>query len=42
VNLVSPDDTGGERRPYVMTITGDELRVAVERVCGAGLTSLVP
>jgi hypothetical protein len=41
VNLVGPDEDGGEQRPYVMTITGDELRVALERVCGLPLSSLV-
>jgi len=41
VNLVSLDGTGGERRPYVMPIAGDDLRVALGRVCGAPLTGLV-
>ena len=41
VNLVGLDSTGDERRPYVMPITGDDLRVALARVCGAPLTGIV-
>jgi hypothetical protein len=41
VNLVGLDGTGGERRPYVMSITGDDLRVALGRVCGGTVTGLV-
>jgi len=41
VNLVGLDRNGGERRPYVMAITGDDLRVALGRVCGGTLTGLV-
>jgi hypothetical protein len=42
VNLVGNDGNGGAPRPYVMSITGDELRVAIGRVCGGPLTGLVP
>ena len=41
VNLVSPDESGGRRRPYLMSIGGDELTVALSRVCGAAVSSLV-
>jgi len=41
VNLVNPDESGGLRRPYLMAIGGDELKVALSRVCGPAVSSLV-
>jgi len=41
VNLVSPDESGGRRRPYLMAIGGDELKFALSRLCGPAASSLV-
>jgi len=41
VNLVTFDASGGERRPYLVAMAGDELKVALTRVCGPAVSSLV-
>jgi hypothetical protein len=42
VALVSFDASGGERRPYLMPVRGEPLRVALVRVCGEAARTLVP
>jgi hypothetical protein len=41
VSLVTFNDAGGERRPYVVGLTGDPLRVELRRVCGDAAAALV-
>jgi hypothetical protein len=42
VALVSFDANGGERRPYLMPVRGEALRVALVRLCGEAARGLVP
>jgi hypothetical protein len=41
VNLVALDQSGGERRPYLMAIGGDELRITLARLCGPAVGALI-
>ena len=41
VNLVALGASGGERRPYLMPIGGEPLRVALARACGPAVSVLV-
>lgn len=42
IALVSFDANGGERRPYLMPVRGEALRVALVRLCGEAARGLVP